>query len=158
MFELFTAEWGMRENMALAMVDFYGGHVWSAFNAIKKLLRHKDFNRDDFGLSDDSDAVFECISESKRVKPKSKFFHCDMTKHLTELAKSGFSPLPKRNTQQAQEISELNLGGVIRKGSLVLGFDDGMWNGSDSKFGLVPSRQSTRLAIAEKLHNLFKGK
>jgi hypothetical protein len=36
MFELFTTQWGMGENMALAMVDFYGGHVWSALNAIKK--------------------------------------------------------------------------------------------------------------------------
>ena len=140
--------------MALAMVDFYGGHVWSAFNAIKDLHMHKDFNSDDFGLSDDSDAVSECIDRTKRVKPELNLSRCDMTKHLTELAKTGFSPLSKRDALEAQEISERNLGSVIQKGSLVLGFDKRLWNSHNSKFGLVPSRQSTRLAIAEKMHIL----
>jgi hypothetical protein len=48
-----------------------------------------------------------------------------------------------------QVISLHNVGGVVRRGSLVVGLPLDAWK--NAKHGLVPATQSMRLAIAEEL-------
>jgi hypothetical protein len=48
-----------------------------------------------------------------------------------------------------QVISLNNVGGVVKRGSLVVGLSREVWG--DAEYGLVPTTQSMRLAIAKQL-------
>ena len=134
----------MGENLALAVVDIYGGHIWSAFNAIRELrVKTGVENDDDFGLSDVSSSVYDCLHLNDS----------DLNASLTELAKTGFSPHVSRDSRISREISERNIGGIVKKGSFISGFDKRLWIGTRTDYGLVPSRQAARLAIAKNLVN-----
>jgi len=142
MFELLTTEWGLGENLALAMIDIYGGHIWNAFNAIHELKRHASrMQSDDFGLSLALNAALKCVKSGDD----------NLTSSLKELAKTGFCPSDEIDSLVAQEISKCNLGEVAKRGSYSMGFDESLWKGKNHrvKFGLIPSRHAVRLAIAD---------
>ena len=140
MFALLTSEWGLRENLALALVDIYGGHIWGVFNAIKKLNSRKGRMIGGFGLTNVS-SIVDCLNlENEKL-----------TETLKELAKKGFVHLKTCDSAEAREISRRNIGGVVHNESLILGFDERFWKGLLNEYGLVPSRQSIRLAIAIKM-------
>ena len=47
MFALLTTRWGMGEHLAVAFLNFYGGHVFDAYNAVCKLnLQKEDYEQE----------------------------------------------------------------------------------------------------------------
>ena len=52
----------------------------------------------------------------------------------------------------AEVISKNNVGGVVQLGSTAIGLPKDVWGKHD--IGLIPSKQSTRLAIAKVLEDL----
>ena len=72
---------------------------------------------------------------------------------MRELAVSGFYPLEDYLDPIAEAISQNNVGGVIKKFSITIGLRRNVWKKTEFKSGLIPSKQSMRLAIAEYLEN-----
>ena len=70
---------------------------------------------------------------------------------LKLLAETGFAPLQARNDPVARVISENDVGGVVAMSALVIGLNSNVWSKHGCVFGLVPSKQSIRLVIAQRL-------
>ena len=141
MYKLLTTKWGVRDNLALALIDHFGGHIWDTYLALNRLNSDREeFIALDPQLGQD---VVRCLKwEGNKEQMK-------MT--LCQIAESGFSPLSDQDDPIAEVISKNNVGGVVKKRSTVVGLPLDAWG--KSKIGLVPSKQSTRLAIAEVLED-----
>ena len=74
-----------------------------------------------------------------------------MREVLRQLAVAGFAPIEEVDDPIAKVISENNVGGVVSLSSLVIGLRDEVWQSTKFKNGLIPAKQSMRLAIAELL-------
>ena len=70
---------------------------------------------------------------------------------LELLAQTGFAPLEKRSDPVARVISENYVGGIVMVSASVIGLDPDVWSKYQCNFGLVASKQSMRLVIAQKL-------
>ena len=147
MFELLTTKWGVESNMALALINIYGGHIYDMVDAISRLYSDKEgFNY----LYDShlSIGVQNCL-DWKFKNNKDKMI---MRDKLRQLAVCGFVPLKSINDPVAKVISANNVGGVIVKSGVVIGLNKNVWKGNtDIELGIIPSQQSIRLAIAKTL-------
>jgi len=140
MIKLLTEEWGLRENLALAVINLYGGHIWDIYQALLRLRKLKqDFFPFDAIVSAN---IAKCFKENidKTV----------LISILKLLAETGFFPLNDRESLEAEAISRHNVAGVVMQSSLNVGLPNSVWDGG-CKYGLVPATQSTRLLIAEYL-------
>ena len=70
---------------------------------------------------------------------------------LRQLAITGFVPSRDTKDRVANRIGANNVGGVIKKSGVVVGLNTEVWDKTEFKFGIVPSKQSMRLVIAEVL-------
>lgn len=142
MFKLLSQEWKLTENLALSIIDLYGGHIWKVYQALIRLRKRKE----DFVLFDGnlSANIANCF--------KSKIEKKDMIHTLRLLAETGFVPLKERDDPIAEVISLHNVGGVVTEIALNIGLPKSVWK-DGYKFGIVPASQSTRLVIAEYLAN-----
>lgn len=140
MFKLLTQEWKLKENLALSIIDLYGGHIWDVYQALMRLRERKE----DFVLFDGnlSANIANCF--------KSKIEKDEMIRTLRILAETGFVPLKERDDPVAEVMSLHNVGGVVTEIALNIGLPTSVWK-DGCKFGLVPASQSTRLVIAEYL-------
>jgi hypothetical protein len=74
-----------------------------------------------------------------------------MKEVLTQIAENRFAPLSDKTDPAAEVIGKKNVGGLVqRQRATVIGFPDDVW-GNNDKIGLIPSKQSIRLVIAEVL-------
>jgi len=141
MYKLLTTKWGVRDSLALALIDHFGGHIWDTYLALIRL----NSNREEFIALDPQlgQDVLKCLKwEGNKEQMK-------MT--LRQIAESGFSPLIDQDDPIAEVISKNNVGGVVKSGCKVIGLPFDAWG--ENKIGLVPSKQSMRLAIAEVLED-----
>ena len=150
MFALLTTRWGMGQHLAAAFLNFYGGHVFDAYNAVSKLdLQKEDYQqRSPWVTSLDCGALAECLelageSESDRTR---------MKKVLTSLATTGFAAIKSSSATDkvAEMISVRNVGGVVPLGATVVGLARAALN-SKARQVAVPAKQSIRLLIAEQM-------
>ena len=144
MFALLTTRWGMGEHLAAAFLNFYGGHVYDAYNAVLELQLKKEDYQQIFPwvTSLEIDALLICLE----MAGESKSDRTLMKKVLTTLATSGFSAIKSKN-KVAEMLSSYNVGGVVPRGATVVGLPLTAFKGA-YKSGLVPSKQSIRLMIA----------
>jgi len=141
MYKLLTTKWGVRENLALALIDHYGGHIWDTYLALNRLNSHREEFR--ALVPQLGQGVVKCLKwEGNKEQMK-------MT--LCQIAESGFSPLSDQDDPIAEVISKNNVGGVVQSGYSTVGLPFDAWG--KNKIGLVPSKQSMRLAIAEVLED-----
>ena len=70
---------------------------------------------------------------------------------LRQLATTGFYPIKRRTDPVARVISENNVGGVVKLSSKIIGLRRDVWKSTKLENGIVPSKQSMRLAIAKVL-------
>lgn len=140
MYILLTEEWNLNENLALAVISLYGGHIWDIYQALLRLRRMKE----NFYLfdADNSSNINRCFKNEIKKE--------DMISMLRLLAEEGFVPLQRRNDINAEAICKNNVGAVVVKSSLNIGLPENVWN-DGCEFGLVPDSQSTRMIIAEYL-------
>lgn len=140
MYSLLTEQWSIGENLALAVMSHFGGHIYDSFLALKSL----DENNEEVFLnaslySSVRHCLQQCLGDSKKEK--------EMKRLLTEMAVKGFVPIQDENDPLAEIISKNNVGGVVRRDSNVIGLSKNVWDGY--KYGLIPSRNSIRLVIAK---------
>ena len=75
-----------------------------------------------------------------------------MRKSLEKLAIEGFIPLEDPEDHIARIISEFGVGGVVMKRSKIIGLNMSVWEKYPNyDYGIIPSKQSMRLAIAKVL-------
>jgi hypothetical protein len=146
MYELLTAKWGIESNIALALINLYGGHVYDMMLAIERLQSRKHkFNW--YFDSNLSDNVKRCL--------KWNFEKCEdnvrMRDTLRQLAITGFAPLDDINDPVAIKISENNVGGTVKKTGITIGLRDEVWLETKYENGIVPTKQAMRLVIAKLL-------
>jgi hypothetical protein len=138
MYKLLTEEWKLSNNLSLALISLYGGHIWDIYQALIRLRKSKeDFYPFDSDLSGNIDSCFDSGIDNKKL-----------VKYLKKLSENGFAPIQKRDDAVAEVLSKHNVAGVVKKTSLNIGLPKSVWS-DRCKYGLVPYRQSTRLLIAE---------
>ena len=126
MYSLLTNTWKVGPNLSMALMDHFGGHIWDTYNAVSKLAIRKE-NFDPSGVWDPSatmeilDALesFENTDHEQRMRDSLKL-----------LAINGFVAFAKNPLHDpvARKISENNIGGVVKEGSIIVGLPDTVWN------------------------------
>ncbi len=140
MFKLLTVEWKLTEKLALALVSLYGGHLYDIYLALIGLRKSK--TRFTPIIANRSAGITKCFKENVDKKR--------LVDTLKMLAETGFAPLTDRDDPIAEVLSKHNVAGVVMQTSLNVGLPDSVWE-DGFEYGLVPSRQSTRLLIARYL-------
>ena len=75
-----------------------------------------------------------------------------MKEAILQLAIYGFIPLEFPEDPITRVISEFGVGGIVRQNAVVIGLDMNVWrNFPTAMFGIIPTKQSMRLAIAQYL-------
>ena len=129
----------------MTLIDHYGGNIWDVYQALLRLST----DRESFYAGDPfiSSQVIRCL----KWKGNQDGDHEKMVEALRQLAVAGFCPIDEYDDPIANVISANNIGGVVFKGTVIIGLPIEMWKSTNCKFGIVPSKQSVRLAIAEEL-------
>jgi len=145
MYKLLTNVWKIESEFAIALIDIYGGHIWDVYQALMSLKEDKkDFKFLNPSLTTSVQKCYDCKFDDFED-------HNRMIKSLEQLAKEGFCPLESRDDDPiGKVISNYGVGGIVSSKSIVIGLDMKVWEKyPDCKYGIVPSKQSMRLAIAE---------
>ena len=129
MYSLLTDVWKVGPNLSLSLLNHFGGHIWDAYNAVSKLnIRKEDFHP--AGVWDAS-APME-LAEALTLTEGNDNDRRRMKETLIQLARDGFVPLHDNNPlldPVARKISEKNIGGVVKVGSVIVGLPKTVWNG-----------------------------
>ena len=71
MYHLLTEEWRMGEHLAIAMIEFFGGHIWNHHRAIKSFARQMEkFKPVEFLGARAPTRVVSCLRHFKAEKDK----------------------------------------------------------------------------------------
>ena len=141
MYELLTTRWGMGHNLAVTLIDHFGGNIYNIF---RNLIELNEVGENYFAISlEDTNNVQRFVKSDGDKK--------HMRELLTQIADKGFDPLSDVRDREAEVISQYNVGGLVQRGqATVIGLPDHVWG--DHTIGLVASKQSLRLIIARVLH------
>ncbi len=143
MYQLLTSKWGVGDRLAVTLIDHYGGNIWDVYQALIRLPAE----REDFYAVDSltSSQVIKCL----KWKGNLDIGHEKMVEALRHLAVTGFYPIDEIDDpiNIAKVISANNVGGMVMKGSVIIGLPNEVWKSTDCE----PSKQSVRLAIAKQL-------
>ena len=140
MYELLTTKWGVGRNLAATLIDYYGGHIYDI------LLELEELNSKGEGLIPGSqmqaDSVLKCLKfdgDKRRMREL-----------LTQIAEKGFALISDKEDLEAEVISKYNVGGLVQfEKATVIGLPLSVRG--EHTMGLIPSKQSIRLVIAEVL-------
>jgi hypothetical protein len=142
MYELLTTRWGVGHNLAVTLIDYYGGHIYDILLKLEELNSMGDSFEP--GIQMHADSVLKCL-KFDGDKPH-------MRELLTQIAEKGFAPLSDKEDREAEIISKNNVGGQVQKDrAIVIGFPADKWG--KHMIGLIPSKQSIRLVIAKVLED-----
>jgi hypothetical protein len=140
MYELLTTQWGVRHNLAVALIDLYGGHIYDISIHLNELNERKGTYIP--GSQRQFDDVLNCLKfggDKKRMREL-----------LAQIAENGFAPINDKTDPVAEFISKHYVGGLVqRRHATVIGLPDDVWG--EHMIGLIPSKQSIRLVIAKVL-------
>ena len=145
MYELLTKQWGVEANLAEALIDHYGGHIYDVYQALSRLCTDKErFWVLDSSLSGNVQNCLHWKGEKEGDKER-------MADVLRQLAIVGFYPIEHPLDPITKVISENNVGGVVKLSAKTIGLRREGWKNTEFENGIIPSKQSMRLAIAEVL-------
>jgi hypothetical protein len=149
MFELLTTKWDVKENLALALVDTYGGHIKNVTRAVTKLalnpLPEGSFMVNTaYGASIHD--VVPCLRWAVNNQQEKK-----MHIALTALARDGYFKVNDFSDPIAEVISQHNVGGFVTSGGFAVGIPKEVWEEEDCEWICVPSTQAMRVIIAHKI-------
>ena len=134
--ELLTTKWGVGRNLAAALIDHYGGHVYDI------IFNYEELNSKAVSFVPGSQMQADSVLKSLKFDGNER--------HMSE---NGFAFISDKEDREAEVISKYNVGGLVqRKSAAVIGLPDDVWVGK-RKIGLIPLKQSIRLVIAEVLHD-----
>ncbi len=127
MYELLTEVWGMRENLAIAFMEFYGGHVYDCFKAINKLALQKEKFRAETIYMGSHEGITRTLEKFEGTKHEKK-----AKEYLTALATHGFLVPRKIWTNPiARFLSEKNVAGMVTNDGVTVGLRETVWTGNN---------------------------
>ena len=153
MYELLTTKWDVGDNLATALIDHYGGHIYDVIlklNELNSSFMYAGTPYKPLGISEkfcaelqwQADGVMECLQFNGD--------HAHMRELLTQIAENGFALLKDKDDREAEVIRKHNVGGLVqRESDKVIGLSADAWG--EHGIGLVPYKQSVRLVIAKVL-------
>ena len=145
MYQLLTSKWDVGDRLAVTLIDHYGRNIWDVYQALIRLSTEREYFYAVDSLT--SIQVIKCL----KWKGNLDIDHEKMVEALRHLAVTGFYPIDEIDDPIAKVISANNVGGVVMKGSVIIGLPNEVWKSTDCEHGIVPSKQSMRLAIAKQL-------
>ena len=144
-YKLLIEIWKIKHNLSIALISIYGGNIHNIYNVLLKFNKLKTKFipiNSNFKLN-----VQNCLDSNEINISKMKIM-------LEKLAINGFVALTKRNDPIAIVMSDNNVCDIITNESTNIGFNESLWNEAIDGYGIVPTSQSMRLAIAFVLCNL----
>ena len=145
MYKLLTS-WGIKENLTLALINHYGGHIYDIHQALIRLRDNTEF------FQPFRPELFANVEKCFSYKFETYTDQQKMTEMLLQLAVKGFCPLGRMNDPIAKVICDMGVGGLVTSMDTICGFPRAEFDISWS-YGLIPSQQSQRLAIFQVLEN-----
>ena len=145
-YELLTTRWGVGPHLATALVEHCGGHLWDievTLRAFRRLGRFNVFINPE---------LYACVDRCLDAVAGDDKCTARMITTLRTLGERGFHAVDNCEDPVVQHIGRCAVGGLVKQGSIICGFDWAAHGGDRWKFGLVPTRSSMRLAIANVLH------
>ena len=131
MLEILTTKWGVGDNLAVALVDRYGGHIYNIYLKLIQLKRDREmFKSGSLQPNVDVRSCLKFNGDKKRMR-----------QILTQLAENGFAPLSDDVVDDpvAEFISTHNVGGFVKNlDAIVIGLPVDVWG--KHKMGLIPSK------------------
>jgi hypothetical protein len=146
MYLLLTTKWEVEPNVALALINLYGGHIYD----IEEALYRMESDKEEFHQFFDStlnDNIRKCL----KWKGEEEEDNIRMRETLRQLAVTGFVPLDDIDDPIAKIISINNVGGIVKAVGTNIGISPKVWQQTNFKNGIVPTKQSMRLVIAQML-------
>ena len=141
MYELLTTKWGVGHNLAAALIDYYGGHIYDILGKLEELNSKGDWFIPRSQMQ--ADGVMKCLRFDGNIR--------HMRELLTQIAEKGFAPISDREDREAEVITKHDVGGLVqRELAKVIGLPHDVWV-YEEDLGLIPSKQSIRSVIAEVL-------
>lgn len=134
MYHLLRKVWKVGPNLSLSLLNHFGGHIWDTYNAVSQLATRKEKFRAS-GVWDASAPMD--IAEALALTDGNDEDRKRMKETLIQLAQNGFVPLHDNNPLHdpvARKISEKNIGGVVKEGSIIVGLPDTVWNGERNDY------------------------
>lgn len=134
------------ENLSTALIERHGGHIYDTWMAIQK-IQSMSMSR---GV-EPCNRIQESLNSCKTNVDKTR-----MVKMLRDIAEKGFAPLDRENDPVAEILSKHDICGVVSDLSSNSGLRTDVFLREKCFFGVVPSKQSTRLSIALQLQKNSK--
>ena len=156
-YDLLTTRCGVGKHLATALIDRCGGHLYSIQQALYGLARHKLYaepiHPELYASVDRCLSAVTCTGTGIAGRPQATTTtRLRMVRMLRTLAETGFCTIDGYDDPVVEVISRYNVGGLVKRDAHICGFDgdhqDAAYGGKRWKFGLVPTQQSVRLAIA----------
>lgn len=141
MMKLLMDEWGVKENLALALVSHYGGNIYDVYLALPYLMVRSKYYALNSQLS---------LNVSRCLTYRDK--HPDIIEVLSLLCEKGYAPRRDCDDDIAKILSENRVAGIMSGSSESIGISRDQFGRYD--YILVPSAQSMRLAIGVALMKL----
>ena len=135
--------WGVGPRLSDVMLAYFGGHVYLASRALRKLAVSLDgFKCESVAPKLASHSLSVCLQPREDAAP--------MQAMLRTLAAQGFAPVENASDASAQRISRANLGGLVDTAATVVGLPEALRGGAD--YGVVPASHFMRHLIVKALH------
>ena len=139
-------QWDVKDNLAIALIEHYGGHLYDIEQALHRLHDKKKLFRT--FRSESFDNVNKCLDHKFEYQRE----YDKMVEMLQELAEKGFCVVEEPYYNIAKVISEANVGGLIVPITTVYGLPEEEF-GTDWGYALIPTQQSMRLAMIKVLQD-----
>eukprot|EP01035_Chromulina_nebulosa_P024096 gene24096-31307_t len=143
MYTLLTTDFQLRHNLALRVIDLFGGHIYHVIEVIRrlKISKHQDLVPTEAFPEGSIRNVEKCLKDCE---------HGEETRHmveaLTTLAMKGFVPM-EADDNICRILTRNNVAGFVSHTSSKYGINRAF------KGGMVPSTQTCRLDIVQVLRN-----
>jgi hypothetical protein len=136
--------WGVGPRLSDVMLAYFGGHVYLASRALRKLAASLDgFKCESVAPTLASHSLSVCLQPREDAAP--------MEAMLRALAAQGFAPVENVSNACAQRLSRANLGGLVDAASTVVGLPEALLRGG-ADYGVVPASHFMRHLIVKALH------
>eukprot|EP01040_Poterioochromonas_malhamensis_P013777 gene13777-15191_t len=151
-FQLLTEQWGMKEQLAAAFIDYYGGNIHTLYHSFRT-FQH-------------SLQSFQPHQSSDIINVQRCLFHCqqhhpthieEVVEILRQLSERGVHPLLSQHYHYDSPAVVMmishRIGNIVQRSNQTIleGVAASLWQREEMRevvFGLVPSSQAMRLSIA----------
>ena len=138
-YDILVNEWNSGENLAISLLNVYGGHLLQLSNAIDALALSNGNNFITPLSPFDTGNILTVIEDNHgyidKTSKKELDWDSEVVKALQSLAETGFYPItnPKVVSKESdllsmeEQLSQLGIAGVVERHSIVTGIPKEMW-------------------------------